>query len=775
MTAVNDIFSMIGPRAESRFQSAPKLGSGHSTPSRSSTPSNLQVSRNFERNATIVLVGTRGSGKRSLGFIGATHLGRRLITEDHCFEEVTGMTRKEYLSKYGNKEFQKMNVEVIRRMLDDNQSNCIIECGMGSLAREAQASLREYSRTHPVIHILRNPERIRQLLKLSESDAKRLEHADKVHRSCSNFEYYNLHDPSCERHLAETSQDRASPNYSSGLKDAKQDFSRFLDFITGIGVEQSAFESPFSLTAVPPEYRPYTYALSVRLSDLVHRNVEFSQLDPGGDAFELRIDVWLPNMLSFINKQVAQIKRITGLPLIFHIDESISVNEDSTMILLHHGLRLGVDYLTIFLGLRNENIRQLIHAKGETKVIGHWFEREPSSPGWNDSSRFEIYQRASWLGCDIVRIVQVATSKKDNDDVRVFSDTISVIPEHHPPLIAYNLGTLGTNSLVSNKIFTPVTHQAIKGIPKAPFDSLITSQEAMQALFQTSVYDPLHFYIFGATMASSPSPVMHNGAYRVRGMHHDFQFRNASSIDELHQLSKDPHFGGAAIGQPFKVAIISHLHAQSHHSRAIGAVNTILPLRALSDGSPQFLLNQANIRNCAGPVCAWYGDNTDWIGISSCLRRNLSPRNAVQPSKTTGLVIGAGGMARAAIYAMIQLGCRKIFIFNRTVENAERVAQHFNSWAGALSETGVVVSVLRSREEPWPAEYKPPTMMVSCVPAQRVGSRPAANFEMPIQWLGSPSGGVVLEVSSYPDLEFLKPTVALPPAFNYDHVQLTYY
>jgi 3-dehydroquinate dehydratase type I len=746
MAITNESYSMIGPQADSRFQNVGKLGSDRSTPSRSVTPSSPQVSRNFARNATIVLVGTRGSGKRSLGFIGATHLGRRLITEDHYFEEVTGISRKEFLSRYGNKDFQKKNVEVIHRMLYDNRANCIIECGMGSLAREAQTLLREYSKTHPVIHVLRNPDRIRQLLKLSESDSKRLEHADRAHHSCSNFEYYNLHDPSSDTQSADTPHDRASPNYSSGLKDAKQDFSKFLDFITGLGAEKSSFESPFSLTAVPPEYRPYTYALSVRLSDLVNGNVDFSQLDPGGDAFELRIDVWIANMLSFVDKQVAQIRRITGLPVIFHVEESISANEDSILILLHHGLRLGVDYLAVSLGLQDESIRQLVQAKGGTKIIGHWFVKEPVSSGWKDSSRFEIFRRASWLSCDIARIVQVALSKKDNDDLRVFVDTISTICEPHPILIAYNLGTLGTTSLVSNKTFTPVTHHAIKGKNKAPNDSLITSQEAMQALFQTSVYDPLHFYIFGITMAYSPSPMMHNAAYRVRGMHHDFQIQEASSLDDLHQLSKDPHFGGAAIGQPFKVAIMAHLHAQSHHSRAIGAINTILPLRALPDGSPGFLLNQANLRNCAGTVCAWYGDNTDWIGISACLRRNLSPRNAVQPSKTTGLVIGAGGMARAAIYAMIQLGCRKIFIFNRTVENAENVAQHFNSWAGSLSDTGSVVRVLKSRDEPWPEEYQPPTMMVSCVPAQRLGSRPAADFQMPIQWLGSPSGGVILEV-----------------------------
>jgi hypothetical protein len=49
--------------------------------------------RDFRSDASIVLIGCRGSGKRSLGFIGATHLGRRLITEDHYFLESTGISR----------------------------------------------------------------------------------------------------------------------------------------------------------------------------------------------------------------------------------------------------------------------------------------------------------------------------------------------------------------------------------------------------------------------------------------------------------------------------------------------------------------------------------------------------------------------------------------------------------------------------------------------------------------------------------------------------------
>ena len=106
---------------------------------------------------------------------------------------------------------------------------------------------------------------------------------------------------------------------------------------------------------------------------------------------------------------------------------------------------------------------------------------------------------------------------------------------------------------------------------------------------------------------------------------------------------------------------------------------------------------------------------------------------------------------------MIQLGCRKVFLYNRTVENAENVARHFNRWASGLSSDGEIVRVLKSSDACWPLHVKFPTMIVSCVPARTVGADGPANFEMPLQWLGSPTGGVVVEVRYlHPLLERLK-------------------
>lgn len=171
------------------------------------------TTRNFAPNASIVLIGSRGSGKRTLGFIGATHLGRRLVTEDHYFQQVTGFTRGAFLHQYGSQDFYRKNVEVLRRMLDENRTGCVIECGMGSLSQPAQRTLHEYCKTNPVIYITRSSQRIRSLLRLGDEEAVRLEAADTAHRNCSNLEYYNLYDPSGDG--AETPPENGLGNVSS--------------------------------------------------------------------------------------------------------------------------------------------------------------------------------------------------------------------------------------------------------------------------------------------------------------------------------------------------------------------------------------------------------------------------------------------------------------------------------------------------------------------------------------------------------------------------------
>ncbi|CAG7930646.1 unnamed protein product [Penicillium olsonii] len=706
-----------------------------------STNGSKPAPRTFPPDASIVLVGIRGCGKRSLGFVAATALKRRFITEDHYFREVTSLTRQEYLKQHGSQEFQRRDIEVLKMMLDNHRTGCVMECGLGSMTRPVQEHLRRYARANPVIHLVRDMGRIQQLLGLEDQAMRLFKEGDPLHRMCSNFEFYNVEDRT--RASDDGSPDRRSADYSFKLQEVKEDFTRFVQFITGLDVNYSSYDSPFVLLETPPELRSFTHAIFVRSTDLIADNVKLAELESGGDAIELCVDRWSTEMPATISKQVSVLRRNARAPIILSIDTSATgVGATAPYFnILEHGLRLGVEYLAVDLTQDRTQLASIVRGRGNTKIIGQQVF-SPTSSVWGPDS-VTIYHDAETLGCQLVRLLRVATAREDNSAVIEFSNKIRALPDNHPPLIAYNIGALGRTSQVFNSTLTSVSHPAISG-SKHEHDPTITSHDAVRALFQSYILDPLKFYISGESVAYSLSPAMHNAAYQHCGMGHTYSIPPAPSLAVLDQIGRDPHFGGSSVVQPWRVAVYQKLVSKSRHAEAIGAINTIMPLRG-NDGTIFPLTEQASRRNQAGRVLGWYGENTDWVGIMTCITRHLSPRNAIS-ARTTALVIGAGGMARAAIYAMLRLGCRKIFIYNRTRTRAEEVARHFNSWA---AEDGDVVRVLDSLKQDWPDDVQP-SLVASCVPADPDRDEPPANFEMPDQWLGSTTGGVILELAYKP-------------------------
>ncbi|KAJ5440194.1 uncharacterized protein N7458_011192 [Penicillium daleae] len=741
--------------------STSRTDSAKNSPSPAMHPPETTAPRKFAPDASLVLVGIRGCGKRSLGFVAATALKRRFITEDHYFKEITGVTRQEYLKTHGSQEFQRRDIEVLKMMLDNHRTGCVVECGLGSLTRPVQDHLRRIVRTNPVVHIVRDIDRIQQLLGLDDQSVRLLREGDPLHRTCSNFEFYNVEDRT--RIISDDgSPDPRSAAYSFKLQEVKEDLTRFVRFVTGVDVNHSSYDSPFVLLETPPELRSFTHAIFVRSSDLIADNVNLPELESGGDAIELCVDRWGPEMPNVISKQVSVLRRNARTPIILSVDTSSLAarkDRDQSAIyfdILEHALRLAVEYLVVNLGQNRSQLAQIIRARGKTKIIGQHVFEASSRVKWEDDGCVSLYNEAEKLGCQLVRLLRVATSREENASVLEFANKIRSLPGDHPPLIAYNIGRLGRTSQVFNSILTSVTHPAITRETENERDAQITSRDAVQALVQSYVLDPLKFCILGASVAYSLSPAMHNAAIQHCGLGHVYRIPDSPSLAVLDEFRRDPNFGGSSVVQPWRVELYHKLAAKSRHAEAIGAINTIMPLRGTSDGTMYPLQEQASRRNQAGPVLGWYGENTDWVGIMTCITRHLSPRNAIS-AKTTGLIIGAGGMARSAIYAMLRLGCRKIFIYNRTRSRAEEVARHFNSWAAAQVDSAEVVRVLPSLQDDWPDDASPPSMIASCVPADPDGDQPPANFEMPMQWLGSPTGGVVLELAYKPlDTPLLK-------------------
>lgn len=111
-------------------------------------------------------------------------------------------------------------------------------------------------------------------------------------------------------------------------------------------------------------------------------------------------------------------------------------------------------------------------------------------------------------------------------------------------------------------------------------------------------------------------------------------------------------------------------------------------------------------------------------------------------------------MARSAIYSLLSLGVRSIYICNRTKTNALALAEHYNGLieSGQLPELGgedasqARIHLLESFDATWPKDARLPTMVISCIP-RHAADQPPAKFALPADWLKSPTAGVVLEVS----------------------------
>ncbi|OGE56139.1 hypothetical protein PENARI_c003G04283 [Penicillium arizonense] len=761
--------------------------------------SHLQTHRTFSQKASIVLIGIRGTGKSSLAVILAATSGRRLIDADRYFQQIVGCSRATFKKENDGFVYRQQEARVMESMLADNQEGCVIACGAGSMERNGQRLLREYAQTHPVIHVIRDPESIQSYLKAWDTQKVRhfLEISGPIYRGCSNLEFFNLSETrsdnvdkdnsnASQAHKIEPRSHTPIPFLT--LKRVQRDFLRFIAFITGDIAELNSQHASFPLSLLPVESRTYTSAVSVPLSKLGEKGIDIEELEFTTDAFELAIDVADPsaqpeldsNIADNISQAVATIRRNIIVPLIYHVESyttpggtssptraPVRCTDETYLNLVRHGLRLSTGFLTVDLSRDDHIISQIISASGRTRIIGHFEAFQPLPGGWDGDEYMKVYERAKRLGCDVVRLFQPAESAEDNLAVQRFRHRVQSLPVSGLPLIAYNTGPLGRMSRCFNPILTPVTHPSLTTQPSTQLRSDITAREAQQALYSSFALDPMQFFVFGANTTYSMSPAMHNTAFKICGLPHKYSIHQSPTLRGLNDLVENQYFGGSSVSLPYKTECIPLLHSMSTHARAIGAVNTLIPIRNFSDTN-NLLLQESSVfleKSHAGPIKGLHGDNTDWIGICNCIRRGLSPANAVRPS-STGLVIGSGGMARAAIYSMIHLGVQNIFIHNRTLANAEKLAHHYNRQdlhpKEAHGSGRPTVRIVASLSDPWPADFKQPTVVVSCIPAHSIGGQPAPNFHMPTQWLESPTGGVIIELAYKPlNTPLMKQTRAL--------------
>jgi 3-dehydroquinate dehydratase/shikimate dehydrogenase len=186
--------------------------------------------------------------------------------------------------------------------------------------------------------------------------------------------------------------------------------------------------------------------------------------------------------------------------------------------------------------------------------------------------------------------------------------------------------------------------------------------------------------VAGAPLGHSASPAMHNAAFRHLGLDAVYVRLETADASELLEVADAIGLAGASITAPLKETLCQRASAVDPVSERVGAINT---LRRGRDG--------------------WEGRNFDIEGFLAPLqRRSMSLR------RRRAVVLGAGGAARAAVWALHSLEA-EVAVSARRPESARALARDCGAQAiGWPPEAGWDLLVNATPVGTWPGADRSP-------------------------------------------------------------------
>ena len=216
--------------------------------------------------------------------------------------------------------------------------------------------------------------------------------------------------------------------------------------------------------------------------------------------------------------------------------------------------------------------------------------------------------------------------------------------------------------------------------------------------------------VIGDPIAHSKSPLIHNFWLEKLGIEAEYRkthVRHEELAAYFLKRRADPDWLGCNVTIPHKVAVMDYVSDPGEVGRLIGAMNTI----ACETGGPLI------------------GTNTDAGGF-------LAPLQAMGWKGKSALVIGAGGAARAILYALTQIGVGDVTVMARDASKGQALLDR-------AGEKGRIIGM----DAPLPAA----DLLVNSSPLGMVGQPPLKLDLSPL-----PAGAVVYDIVYAPlDTELL--------------------
>ncbi len=159
------------------------------------------------------------------------------------------------------------------------------------------------------------------------------------------------------------------------------------------------------------------------------------------------------------------------------------------------------------------------------------------------------------------------------------------------------------------------------------------------------------FLVIGNPIEHSLSPDLHNFWIKKNNIKATYEKKliKSENLPEIIGMLKNNTLNGINVTVPFKSEVIKFLDELSEEAKLTKSVNTI------------YILENKVI-----------GHNTDIGGFELAIRHCKFDIN-----KKKIIILGAGGVVSSIIVALKKMGVEKIFLTNRTYENAEKIKKNY--------------------------------------------------------------------------------------------------
>ena len=631
---------------------------------------------------SVFLIGMRGAGKTTAGGWVSDVLGWPFIDLDTQLETDASLTIPEIIKESGWEGFRSQELSLLKRMFVEKPTQHVFACGGGIVETpEARKLLSDYHKSGGlVILVQRDIEDVMAFLQIDKTRPAYVDDMRSVwlrrkdwYLECSNYQYYSQ---------------KFSPK---ALANASKDLGRFLETILGR-------RRPLELI----KKKKNSFFVALTVPDVKAGLHLLPEIVVGSDAVELRVDLLqdpknpgaLPST-EYVASQLAILRAAVSLPIIFTVRTQSQGGKfpddahDEALALYKLALRMGIEFLDLEIQFPEQLLRLVSKAKGHTKILASHHDPK-GSLSWSNGSWVPHYNKALLYG-DIVKLVGVAKEQADNTRLSEFKSWAK--SAHDTPIIAINMGPDGQLSRIQNSFLAPVSHPAL---PFKAAPGQLSAAEIRLALSLHGEIKSKQFYLFGKPVSQSRSPAMHNALFKATGLPHNYGILETDTAADVKEAILSNDFGGASVTIPLKLDIIPYLDEVANDARIIGAVNTIIPdsSRCSAKHTGQYLL----------------GRNTDWQGMTLVLQNAGAQARSHLPKPQSGLVVGAGGTARAAIYALHDMGYAPIYILGRSPEKLRSLVESFPREYG--------LEVLTSTRDAQAVRTKP-SVAIGTVPADK--------------------------------------------------------